>query len=163
MLLATTEMGLWVDLLREGQERARVALSETEESYTAFMLQRFTERQELTSITLALAYLESQIENSTAKRQGVLWDTADAGLILAGLFPERARTKNVPVSYFTGMSQVCYFELAQLCERMKLPGEAEQYREIGFGVERLAYVLYCTRRKNTTVGELLGVSVHTFH
>ncbi len=159
----TTEIGLWVDLLKEGQARAYIRLSETEEAYTVHMLQRFILDSELTSTTLALGYLESQSEGNSKKYKN-LWRTADAGLLLAGLFPERARKKNVPVSYFIGMSQVCFLSLAQLCDKIKLPLEAKEYREIAVGVPRVACVLHCTRRKNTTVHELLhlpsGNSLH---
>lgn len=147
--------GLWVDLLKEGQDRAHVSLSETEESYTVFMLQRFTRRTDLTTITFALAFMEHERE-SPVRRQDSLWETADASLLVAGLFPERARRKNVSVSYFTDMSQICFFELAGICDRLNHQGEANMYREIGAGVERVAYVLYCTRRKNTTVQEVFA-------
>ena len=154
MHTGTTEIGVWVDFVKEGQARSYITLSETEEAYTVHMLQRFMLDPELTNTTLALGYLESQTE-SYAKKYGSLWHTADAGLLMAGLFPERARKKNVPISYLKGMSQVCFFSLAQLCDKMKRPLEAKEYREIGAGVERLACVLHCTRRKNTTVHELL--------
>ncbi len=154
MQTESVQIGLWIDLLKEGQVRAHVTLSETEESYTAIMLQRFILCSELTGITLALEYLESQAKNRTLKKS-TLGYAADAGLILAGLFPERAKKKNVPVSYLTGMSQVCFFELAQVCETMNHYKEAQQYHEVGRAVERLAYVLYCMRRKNSTIGELL--------
>ncbi len=156
-----TEVGLWVDLLKEGQARACVTLSETEEAYTVHMLQRFILDPELTNTTLALGYLENQNE-SNAKKYGNLWHTADAGLLMAGLFPERARRKNVPVSYLTGMSQVCFLSLAQLCDKIKRPLEAKEYREIATGVERVACVLYCSRRKNSTVHELLQLPMGSF-
>jgi hypothetical protein len=151
-----TETRLWRDLLKEGQTRAYVNLSETQEAYTVHTLQRFLLDSELIKTTLALGYLESQTE-SQAKRYGSLWNTADAGVLLAGLFPEQARKRNVSVSYFMGMSQVCFFDLAQLCDRMKRPLEAKEYREIGTGVERIVCVLHCVRRRNTTVHELLNL------
>lgn len=162
MQLNNAETGLWVDLLKEGQDRAHITLSETEESYTTFMLQRFARRTDLTTITFALAFLEHEHEGPV-QRQDSLWETADASLLVAGLFPERARRKNVPVSYFTDMSQICFFELANVCERLRRPDEAGMYREIGTGVERVAYVLFCTRRRNATVQEMLaqyGISLH---
>lgn len=155
MQLNNAETRLWVDLLKEGQRRARVSLTETEESYTVFMLQRFTRKTDLLALTLALAFLEHEQEPAM-QRQDSLWETADTGLLVAGLFPERAKRKNVSVSYFTDMSQICFFELASICDRLKHPGEACMYREIGAGVERVAYVLYCTRRKNTTMQEIFA-------
>lgn len=155
MQIHNAEIGLWVDLLKEGQGRAHVSLSETEESYTALMLQRFARRTDLTTITFALAFMEHAHEGPV-QRQDSLWETADAGLLVAGLFPERARKKNVSVSYFTDMSQICFFELAGICERLRHQSEAGMYREIGAGVERVAYVLYCTRRKNIAIQEVLA-------
>lgn len=162
MQLNNAEIGLWVDLLKEGQDRAHVNLSETEESYTALMLQRFVRRADLTTITFSLAFLEHEHE-TPVRRQDSLWETADASLLVAGLFPERARKKNVSVSFFTDMSQICFFELANICDRLRHPGEAGTYREIGTGVERVAYVLHCTRRRNPTVQEILaqcGINLH---
>ena len=156
MLTANTETGLWVDLLKEGQVRACVTLSETEEAYTVHMLQRFMRDVELTDTTLALGYLDSQTD-SQAKKYGSLWHTADAGLLLAGLFPERARKRNVSVSYFTDISQVCFFSLAEICDRMRRPLEAKEYREIGTGVKRVTCVLHCARMKTRTVRELLDL------
>ncbi len=153
-----TEAEAWVDLLKEGQARAYVTLSETEEAYTVHMLQRFIVDKEFTRTTLALGYLENQTEGN-AKKYRNLWHTADAGLLMAGLFPERARKKNVPVSYLRGMSQICFLSLAQLCDRIKRPLEAKEYREIAAGVERVACVLYCSRRKNSTVHELLQLPI----
>lgn len=151
-----TESGLWRDLLKEGQVRAAVTLSETQEAYTVNMLQRFILDTELINTTLALGFLEST-NDGPAKKYGSLWHTADAGLLLAGLFPERAGKSNVSVSYFTGMSEACFLSLANLCETMRRPLEAKEYREIGMSVKRLACVLYCTRRRNTTVHEMLNL------
>jgi hypothetical protein len=156
------EIGLWVDLLKEGQDRAHVNLSETEESYAALMLQRFTTKTNLTTITFALAYME-HVHDNQVRRQDSLWETADAGLLMAGLFPTCARKRNVPISYFTGMSQVCFFELAEICDRLKHSDEAGVYREVGIGVERVAYMLYCMRRRSTTMQEVLaqhGINLH---
>jgi hypothetical protein len=155
-MLATgrTSMELWVDLLKEGQKRANIALSEMEEGYTIAMLERHTRNANLIGITLATEYLESQSKSRT-ERQGILSSVADIGLILAGLFPERAKRKNVPVSYFTGMSQICFFELSGICETRRRFQEAREYHEIGMHAEVLAYVLFCMRRNNTTVREIL--------
>lgn len=163
MYTENIETGLWVDLLKEGQARAYIRLSEKEEAYTVHMLQRFILDPELTNTTLALGYLESQTEGNSKKYRS-LWHTADAGLLMAGLFPERARKKNVPVSYLTGMSQLCFLSLAELCDKIKHPLEAKEYREIAAGVPRVACVLHCARRRNSTVHELLhlppGDSLH---
>lgn len=151
-----TQTELWIDLLKEGQKRSHVTLSEDEESYLCMMLQRFVRNADITATVLAIEYLESQ-NKGRAERRAMLSQVADIGLLLAGLFPERATRKNVSVSYFTTMSQACFFELSGVCEAMRQLALARQYHNIGNAVEKLAYVLYCMRRRNTTVRELLPI------
>lgn len=154
---ANAEAWLWVGLIKEGQSRSYIRLSESEEAYTVHLLQRHQRDPALINCNLALGYLESQ-EQSGSRQYGSLWQTADAGLLLAGLFPEQARARNVSASYFTGMSQCCFSSLAQLCDRLHRPLDAQTYRQMAQAVERVACVLHSVRRGNTTVHELLDLS-----
>jgi hypothetical protein len=151
--IGNTQTELWVNLLQEAEARAKTKLTVNQESYLVFMLMRFVERSELLGITLSLQYLESTLE-SRKVQEIKLADTADAGLLFAGLLPERAKRLNVSSSYFRNMSRTCFLGLADLCESMKHKEESLLYREIAQSIEQLAYVLYCTRSKNTPIKEL---------
>jgi hypothetical protein len=140
---------LWQNLLKEGQTQSSIVLSEDQEAYLAFALQRFVTRCELVSITLALAYLESFCFGPR-HRKLALSDAGDAGLLLAGLFPERAKRLNVSSSYFMEMSKVCFFDLAEVCEQLRHKGEAELYRDIGHNIQKLTRVLSSTRAHKQT-------------
>ena len=148
---------LWVDLLQEASGRAKTKLTENQESYLVFMLMRFIGRCELSGITLSLKYLESTLE-SRRVQEVKLADTADAGLLFAGLFPERSRRLNVSSSYFMEMSRICFFNLADLCEMMKHQGESMLYRDIAENVEKLTYVLSCTRTSKIALQELSQIT-----
>jgi hypothetical protein len=95
--LGNSPTELWVNLLQEAEARARTKLTTNQESYLVFMLMRFIQRTELLGITLSLQYLESTLEIRRVQ-EIKLADTADAGLLFAGLFPERAKRLNVSSS-----------------------------------------------------------------
>jgi hypothetical protein len=155
--LGNSPTELWVNLLQEAEARARTKLTTNQESYLVFMLMRFIQRTELLGITLSLQYLESTLEIRRVQ-EIKLADTADAGLLFAGLFPERAKRLNVSSSYFRDISRICFSDLADLCESMKHKGESLLYREIAKDIEQLAYLLYCTRTSNIPVRELFQVT-----
>lgn len=157
-----TQTELFVSLLKDAQRNAQVALTENEESYAVFMLMRFMRRCEILNTTLALKYLESTLE-SRAVSAVLLQDAADAGLLFAGLFPERSRRLNVPYTYFANMSRICFLTLADICDTLKHQGEAMLYREVGASTEKLSYVLSCTRMNaaNQLPFEIANYYTHT--
>ena len=137
-------MALWVDLLKEGQARAQIPLSEFEESYTVFMLCRFMDKPGFMDAVLALSYLESQ-NLPPHKKEKTLRTTADTGIILAGLFPERAERLNVSCAYFVEMSKACFTELASLYHRMRQPIESRDCFLLARSAEKLSFVLGAVR------------------
>ena len=145
MFLAETSTELWIKLLKEGQSTSKIGLTESQESYAVFMLQRFLRRTEFASVPFALQYLEGMLIVGPIERQGRLADVADASLIMAGLFPERARRINVNSDYFIQMSRMCFQELIRICQRLKRQGETMLYQEIQEGVPDIAHVLYALR------------------
>lgn len=157
MFISSTEVGLWVDLLREGQARAHMDLSEATEAYTVHLLQRYLVSPWLIDVNLALGYLQSQAQSGALKHAS-LHRTADAGLLLAGLFPSQSRARHVTPSYFTGMSRACFLDLANLCDSMRRPTEAKKYRDMALNVEPVVCVLNCVRRNTRTVHEILNLN-----
>lgn len=147
---ANTQTELWVNLLRKAQNKRLVTLSELQESYLVFMLQRFMERKDLVEIVFALKYLEST-EKIRHQKSVVLSDLADGGLLFAGLFPERASRLHVSSRYFRDMSQICFFDLAEVCTQLKHLGEAVLYKELGRTIDLLISVLLCIRRSDIDI------------
>ena len=147
MFESKTSTELWYELLKEGQENARITLTEIEESHSVFMLQRFIRRTDFGSIPFALQYLEQVLSWGKIERQRILSDVGDACLIMAGFFPERAKRVNVSSSYFMDLSQTCYQEHAELSAYMKRKGEAALYQEVGKSVPKIAHVLNASKNK----------------
>ncbi|MFA6608322.1 MAG: hypothetical protein WCT07_00180 [Candidatus Paceibacterota bacterium] len=157
-----TQTELFFDLIRDGEKRAKTFLPESLESYMVFMLQRHLKNATITTTVFAIEYLENLTKN-LHERQSCLSETADAGLILAGLFPERSRRLNVSYTYFTDMSQLCFFDLAQVCHRLEHEGEAMLYKELGENVQKLAGVLYASRGSDETKNLLDFQKISTLH
>ena len=94
---------------------------------------------------IALMFLKS-LEEERSVRQLHLAKTADASLIIAGLFPERARRARVSPKYFLSMSQMAYMTLYDVCEAMKKYHDAKQYSLIAENTEKIAIVLTFGRK-----------------
>ena len=148
LMLANTQVELWKNFLEAGQISSGVKLTENQEAYTVFLLQRFLRGTELMGMVLAIQYLESLLETRT-KRSVLLSDTADASLILAGLYPERARRLHVSDYYFITMCKQCLEELASICFEIKRNGEAELYKEISRTAEDIAIVMCHAKNADT--------------
>ncbi len=141
---ANTQTELWFNLIREAEEKRLLTLTETQEGYLVFMLQRFMKRSEIFDTTLALEYLNSS-DKPYHQREIALTDVADISLLFAGLFPDRSRKLNVSNRYFRDMGQMCFFDLAILCNRLKHKGEPMLYQDIARSIDVLISVLLCVR------------------
>ncbi|MEN9881117.1 MAG: hypothetical protein RLZZ308_300 [Candidatus Parcubacteria bacterium] len=151
---------LLVELVQEGEQRAKIHLSENQESYLVFALRRFAQKCNFLDEALALNYLIS-ISKPSYEQSMLLADTADASLLIAGLYPERAKRLNVSSSYFMTLSKMSFFSLVDVCEKLKHKGEASLYKELGENVSNLVSVLYCTRRNAITTPFLLEENNYT--
>lgn len=149
LALANTQTELWKNFLEAGQISSGIKLKENQEAYAVFLLQRFLKRTELMGMVLAIQYLESLLE-TRSMRSVILSDTADASLIFAGLYPERARRLHVSDEYFITICKMFLIELADICSEMKKVGEAELYREISDTVEDIAIVMYHGKNANAS-------------
>lgn len=101
----------WYGLVYEAEQRRVVHLDEALESYLVFLLMRFVEKPDLASSVLALDFLNSA-QYTGEQRNVLLQELGDKCLLLSGLFPGRAQRKRVRISYFVGMGQAAYAELA---------------------------------------------------
>jgi hypothetical protein len=111
LILNSTSIAQWYTLVNDAQEHIGNRLTTDLESYLVFMLQRFTNRPELTQSVLAIDYLES-LESTGRLRADKLRDVADKCVLFTGFFPEFAGKRNVTVSYFVELGRKAYSHLS---------------------------------------------------
>lgn len=136
----STQTALWHRLIDEAQHRAECQLEEMLESYLVFVLMRHVDDRELGHRLMALEYLLRQQDVGTGRRDG-LRDVGDQCLLIAGLFPERARRRRVPVRYFIDLGSTAYQDLSDAMRA----GIAELYGRLAEGFEDLVRVLLAAR------------------
>lgn len=108
--LHTTETAQWHALVSEAEAAAGCALKEDTESYLVFMLMRFLRKARLAKDSLALVYLQA-LQKRGALREQALREVGDQCLLYAGLFPEQAQRRCVPVSYYVDLGRSAYLLL----------------------------------------------------
>jgi len=113
----------WRQLLGEAQQSADCLLNVEVESYLVFTLMRFTCHAGLGHGALATEYLAGAARSASPDR---LRDVGDHCLLLAGLYPGRARRRLVRVSYFVDLGRGAYHHLS----RVMADGSAQMYEEL---------------------------------
>lgn len=129
-------MALWVELVREGQERAHTPLPEMIESYLVFVLQRHQGDRVLAGRTLALEWLEG-LDQVGSMRADALRDVGDRCLLVAGLYPQLARRRRVTPGYYAAIGQAAYDAVADATRA----GYAELFRQLAHAFEAMRRVL----------------------
>jgi hypothetical protein len=142
-----TVTATWVEFVRTGESRAACTLGEELESFLVFTLMRFMQRTDLFSVVLALEFLSASTEYTRRKKGQALSEVGDISLILAGLFPERARKLGVSASYFPEMGRMAFGELADFFGKNKLRSLEGLYRKVGDGFPSMMDVLLAAREK----------------
>jgi hypothetical protein len=103
---------LWHDLVREGEDRAHARLPEDLESYLVFTLMRHLGDAPLAHRVMALELLEALVKDGR-QRQDDLRDVGDRCLLIAGLYPDLAKRRRVPLRYFLELGSGAYDTLSQ--------------------------------------------------
>ena len=114
-----TKLAEWRNLLIDGQEKAGLSLTEALENYVVLTLDAYTTETKLASVVLAIEFLEN-IRASKIRDFQKLRSVGDQCLILAGLFPERARHKRVSDDYFKNLGENAYYVLSYQTDRSSL-------------------------------------------
>lgn len=127
---------LWVELVREGEQRAHTPLPETIESYLVFLLQRHQGDRVLAGRTLALEWLQG-LEQVGSVRADALRDVGDRCLLVAGLYPQAARRRRVAPDYYAAIGQAAYDAVADATRA----GYAELFRQLARAFEAMRRVL----------------------
>jgi Xaa-Pro aminopeptidase len=127
---------LWVELIREGEERARMQLDEQVESYLVFLLQRHQCDALLAGRSFALEWLDG-MERVGSERAEVLRDVGDRCLIVAGLYPRLAHLRRVTPAYYASIGQAAYAGVADATRA----AYAELFRQLARAFEAMQQVL----------------------
>lgn len=132
-------------LVRIGEERAQVTLPHPLHAFLVRCLVEHLRDVEITHQVLALALLTSPHMRGTEAVEH-LRRVGDAALLLAGLFPERARRLNVDDSYFHQVGKTAYRAVAGLLVRGHSdPGTL--FNSVAEGFDALALVLDASRER----------------
>ena len=107
-----TATAAWHEAVRSAAHACDTRLDEALEAYLVFTLIRFSGRTDLGRTALALSYLEGQQDPADRAHSEQLRATGDECLLLCGLFPERARRRSLPFSYYVGLGRGAYHTLA---------------------------------------------------
>src|SRR3989338_196815 len=142
LILGPTETAQWHALIAEAQAHCGQSLPEDLESYLVFLLQRYTDKPDMTKSILAMDYLHSCESHGELKRLK-LRDVGDKCLLFSGLFPEHAERKQVNVTYFIQLGQNAYAVLSSL--HSSKAGLADLYELLGEEFVRLMKLLHCIR------------------
>lgn len=135
--LHTADTARWHALVSEAEAAAHCCLEREVESYLVFMLMRYIGRPELLRTTPSVEHLERITQRNGARVEG-LRDIGDQCLIFAGLFPEYAATRSVPISYFVQLGRGAYRELGQ-------SGNSEIFARLGDDFVQIMDVLQTMR------------------
>ena len=105
LLVNSSTIALWHDVIHEAETSCDVLLKEELESYLVFLLARYTNKPEVANKIIATEFLQ-QPKQGSSKRQLALQDVGDQCLIFSGLFPKLAEKRLVKISYFIHIGQV---------------------------------------------------------
>ena len=117
-----TPIATWRDLVDEAAMQAGYHCDDNIEHYLVLTLDHFTTDNHLSSAVVALDFLLA-LDSMGREGGGQIRKVGDECLLLAGLFPERAARKHVPVDYFVGIGQYAYQLLTQTHFKMLYDSE----------------------------------------
>jgi hypothetical protein len=150
ILTRESATALWQELVRDAESKAGRTLGEDLESYLVFTLMRHYRDAPLAHRVVAIEWLEA-LQREGRPRRDELRDVGDRCLLIAGLYPELAQRRRVPLEYFIDVGRSAYDQLA--CElRAAL---AELYAQLARGFAQLVRVLVEVRRLS---GEWRGLA-----
>jgi hypothetical protein len=107
ILVNTSTIGLWREILLEAQARCSTHLHADLESYLVFLLMRFSLKPEIAHQIMATEFLAGAQANFKMQ-QTTFQQVGDKCLIFSGLFPGIADKRLVKISYFINLGKTAY-------------------------------------------------------
>lgn len=112
LLVNSTSVALWHDIIHEAEAACTITLKEDLESYLVFLLMRYVNKPEMVKQIMANEFLEG-LQQTYYKRQVAMQDVGDKCLLFSGLFPHIAEKRLVKISYFVNIGQSAYDTLSK--------------------------------------------------
>jgi hypothetical protein len=162
LLTGMTELELYHQLIKIGEDQAHRQLSPDLERYLVGILQASGRADEIMAKEperrLATIYGEAQFAPSVTDRAMTLHELGFEGLKLIGFFPGQLKRRHVTLSYAYRMTKGAYVELSDLdCGRLSrntfLQTLIPLSQEIAENLDDLVYVLWHTRKPNKATNE----------
>jgi hypothetical protein len=135
-------LALWQGLVRDGEARAAVRLTETTESYLVFLLMQHLRDGALAGRTMALEWLAA-LDRVGSARAEQLRDVGDRSLLIAGLYPGLAERRRLTPAYYVRLGQLAYDGAADAARRSERP----LFAELAEAVRPLVRVLAAFRAR----------------
>ena len=107
----STPLAEWHKLVGEGQQKSGLLLTESVENYIVLTLNAYISYIDLSSKLIAIDFLNN-IHITSHQNIQTLRAVGDQCLILAGLFPDRAKRKRVSADYFSNLGMNAYYVLS---------------------------------------------------
>ena len=144
LVLEPTSKAQWCHLLHEAQGMIGWRMSAGVESYILLMLEHYSEEGGFDCV-IALDYMRSLAKSGREKLDG-LRHVGDRCLLMTGLFPERIISSTLPVSYYVGVGQSAYREVAHSVLNVKeLAVDRELYLDLSLSFVGVMDVLTAMR------------------
>lgn len=137
---------LFLNVVKAGEKEVSLELGEELEGYLVFTLVRNMRRNDLFSMTIGAELIHATTIYKGKKKEDALNKVGDTSLVLAGFFPERARSLHVSSSYFCDVGGTAFASLAESLESRKCFALAKLYQRVAEKFPALADVLKAARK-----------------
>jgi hypothetical protein len=117
------DMSSWYQLIATAKHACGYDLSDGLDHYLVLTLQAFMENTDIADNVLAIEFLENVTQQSNHETTQNIRYVGDQCLLLSGLFPERAKKRNVSLSYYIDLGKNSYLHLANAGRHLKLNNE----------------------------------------
>lgn len=137
------DMNSWHQLIAAAKQACGYDLSDGLDHYLALTLHAFLENKDLADNLLAITFLENMKQHKNHETTQNIRYVGDQCLLLSGLFPERAKRRNVSLRYYIDLGKNSYMHLATAGRHLKLNNEL--FFELGTHFIGLMDILHTLR------------------
>ena len=135
----------WYALVDQAKDDCGYVFNNGLDHYLVLTLKAFLKDTDIANNILALTYLENTQRQSHLCAQNVRY-VGDQCLLISGLFPERAKKRNVTLGYYVDLGKNSYLSLAGASHHLKL--DTELFYQLGTHFVGLMDVLHRIRSTN---------------
>ncbi len=151
LLLNSTSVALWYDIVHEAEAACTIALKEELEAYLVFLLARFANKPHIVSQVIASEFLAG-LSCNPHQRELAMQEVGDKCLLFSGLFPQMAAKRLVKISYFVNLGQSAYSVISKK--------NSDLYNMLSTQFVQLMDILQSIRCYTKEVSELLPMEAY---